>query len=132
MPGSHLSGMLPPLDMDFTKTIPTVNLEGKAGTVCIFDGRLWHATGANVTNTEKRDVIFQYCCTPQMRQQENITMALRREVYDDCSPELLGRLGFRVWGPYNYTEKESRERRWIGYEQEMVGEMQPAVRKSRL
>lgn len=123
--GSHLAGCLPPLDADFTRLFPTVNLAGPAGTACITDGRIWHATGANTTAHEERSMIFQYCCTPQMRQQENIHVALRPEVYEASSKELLGRLGFRVWGAYNYTQKESRESRWLDWEQEMPGEMRP-------
>jgi len=46
VPGSHLSGILPPLDVEFTRVFPTANLSGPAGTACIFDGRLWHATGS--------------------------------------------------------------------------------------
>ena len=41
---------------------------------------------------------------------------------------LKRRLGFGVWGPYNYTEKESRESRFVGFEQLKVGEMRPRAR----
>ena len=125
----QLLGIFPPLDVDFTRKFPTANLSGPAGTACIFDGRLWHATGANVTENHSRPMIFQYCSCPQIRQQENIAMALTRDVYDQCDEDLRKRLGFQVWGPYNYTEKESRKKRMVGFEQTRLGEMRPAASK---
>ena len=51
-------------------------------------------------------------------------------MYDEVAkdPLLKRRLGFGVWGPYNYTEKESRESRFIGFDQLRVGEMKPRSR----
>jgi ectoine hydroxylase-related dioxygenase (phytanoyl-CoA dioxygenase family) len=132
VPGSHLTGILPPLSAEFTRLMPTHSLSGKAGTACVFDGRLWHATGANVTEGEERAMVFQYCATPNMRQQENLPVGLRPELWSSpgvLAEDLRARLGFAVWGPYNYTEKESRETRMIGYDQARPGEMKPPLSK---
>eukprot|EP00944_MAST-04C_sp_MAST-4C-sp1_P015070 g15070.t1 len=129
VPGSHLSGIFPPLSMEFTKTFPTLNFDCPAGTIIVFDGRLWHATGANVSDVE-RPLIFQYCLTPNMRQQENFFVGIREDVYTKCNDELKARLGFKVWGVYNYTEKHSRDTRWVGFEQDKPGELKAG--KSRL
>ena len=72
VPGSHLTGIIPPLEVDFTLKFPTVNFCAKAGTAVVFDGRLWHATGGNVTKDVERPMIFQYCNCPNFRQQENM------------------------------------------------------------
>jgi hypothetical protein len=133
VPGSHLTGIFPPLSDEFTKIFPTVNFNCKAGTIIIFDGRLWHAAGANIRNKDdtdaERPLIFQYCLTPNMRQQENIHVGLRNDVYNQCSEKLKERLGYKVWGVYGYTEKYSREHRWVGPNQEKPGEMKAAQAK---
>ena len=44
IPGSHKIS-------DFTKPLPSaINLHAKAGSIVLFDGRLWHGTGANRSN----------------------------------------------------------------------------------
>ena len=127
VPGSHLAGMLPPLDVDFTLKFPTANFSAKAGTAVVFDGRLWHATGANVTASEARPMIFQYCNCPNFRQQENMHVGVLPEVLAAASPKLRERLGYKVWGPYNFTELLSKTTRWIGPGQPRYGEMRPAT-----
>jgi ectoine hydroxylase-related dioxygenase (phytanoyl-CoA dioxygenase family) len=70
---------------------------GPAGTLMIWDGRLWHGTGTNVT-AEPRYGLLAYCCRPFIRQQENFSLSIAREVFDVCSPALRSLLGFQVWG----------------------------------
>ncbi len=62
----------------------------------MFDGRLWHGTGANRT-TSRRHLLLGYFCRPWIRPQENFTLSLLDELYGQASPELLGRLGFRTY-----------------------------------
>lgn len=90
-PGSHLgayTSKAPP-----SRTAPAV---GPAGTVMVFDGRLWHGTGANVSNG-RRTALLAYYCRPFIRQQENMALGLAPEVLASCSPELLKLLGFQTW-----------------------------------
>lgn len=91
-PGSHRDGSYtskaPPVE-----TVPAV---GPAGTVMVFDGRLWHGTGAN-RSSSGRTALLAYYCRPFVRQQENMALGLAPEVIDACSPELLTLLGFRTW-----------------------------------
>ena len=63
----------------------------------MFDGRLWHGTGANRT-TRKRHLLLGYFCRPWIRPQENFTLSLLDELHEEASPELLGLLGFRTHG----------------------------------
>jgi ectoine hydroxylase-related dioxygenase (phytanoyl-CoA dioxygenase family) len=97
-PGSHL-------DASYTAAAPpeTVAATGPAGTVMIFDGRLWHGTGAN-TSTIRRAGALGYYCRPFVRQQENMTMSLAPEVVAQCSPELLSLLGFQTWRTLGMVE----------------------------
>jgi ectoine hydroxylase-related dioxygenase (phytanoyl-CoA dioxygenase family) len=97
-PGSHLgpgsSAVAPP---------NTVAATGPAGTVMIFDGRLWHGTGAN-RSTVRRAGLLGYYCRPFVRQQENMTMSVAPEVVAQCSPELLSLLGFQTWRTLGMVE----------------------------
>lgn len=96
IPGSHLTlsdavrerrpvGKLP----------PAINVDAKAGTVVITDGRLLHATGINHTDTP-RIVMLNGMQKPWMRQQENWMLSVRPEVLRRASPKLLHRMGFQA------------------------------------
>ena len=67
VPGSHLFGYQPPADYSETET---VSVAGKAGTVLVIDGRIWHGTGANATDNDRLTVLTTFC-GPQYRPQEN-------------------------------------------------------------
>ena len=65
-----------------------------------------------------------------MRQQENILVGLREDVFHQCNNKLKQRMGYKVWGVYGYTEKFSRVNRWVGPDQNKPGEMR--LTKSKL
>jgi ectoine hydroxylase-related dioxygenase (phytanoyl-CoA dioxygenase family) len=92
VPGSHRWNRLP----DPRQPVVTVPATGPAGTALIFDGRLWHGTGANVT-AEPRYALFTYFCRAFVRQQENFSLSLSPEAYAACTDELRALLGFQVW-----------------------------------
>ncbi|MDZ4850350.1 MAG: phytanoyl-CoA dioxygenase family protein [Pirellulaceae bacterium] len=107
IPGSHLdasyilptssSQSLPPGTRIPTQD-DTIAAEGKAGSVLCFDGRLWHGTGANTTESDLRRGLLSYHCRPFIRQQENFLRGLRPEILQSERPALLKRLGFAMWG----------------------------------
>ncbi len=99
VPGSHREE-LPTEPVDPARSIAAV---GPAGTAMVFDGRLWHGTGANSTD-EPRVGILSYFCRPFIRQQENFTISLAPEVIAKCSPELLSILGFQTWATLGMVE----------------------------
>jgi hypothetical protein len=74
---------------------PVVIAEAPAGSALVFDGRLWHGAGANTTQTP-RPALFSYYCAPFLRQQENIPVSLRDEVYATLTPAELKVLGFEA------------------------------------
>lgn len=90
VPGSHLRNGPP----DYSTIPETVPVCAPAGTAMVFDGRLWHQTGANVTVDERRFGILAYYCRPFMRQQENFFVSLRPDVLEHLTPRLRHLLGW--------------------------------------
>lgn len=89
-PGSHLKCEGPVPTLEDRLTVPVT---GSAGTVMIFDGRLWHQTGANVTQGERRHGILAYYCRAFMRTQENWFLSIDPGVLER-RPELRALLGY--------------------------------------
>ena len=74
---------------------PTINLEAKAGTIMIFDGRLLHGTGVNRTN-ERRIVATMSNVKAWMRTQENWVLSVAPDVLENASDKLLHRMGLQA------------------------------------
>ncbi len=116
VPGSHLRGHPPgPMDND-----ETVSAEGVAGTAMVFDGRLWHGTGANISS-ENRYGLLSTFCGPQFRPQENFTIGARSELLAEASPGLLALLGFKVWSGYGRVESPVAE--YVMQDERSLGEL---------
>ena len=81
VPDTHSLGRGPdygPEDM----ARPAIPVCAPAGTAMVFDGRLWHQTGANTTADQRRVGILAYYCRPWVRQQENFFASLPPEVLE--------------------------------------------------
>ncbi|KRR29185.1 phytanoyl-CoA dioxygenase family protein [Bradyrhizobium retamae] len=90
VPGSHRLAQHPPAEA--FETVPAI---GPKGTIMIFEGRLWHATGANLTDEPRYALLTAYS-RAVVRQQENFTISVAPEVLEACSEEQLTLLGFRT------------------------------------
>jgi ectoine hydroxylase-related dioxygenase (phytanoyl-CoA dioxygenase family) len=90
-PGSHRSGEAPPLTTSDEHTVPVC---GPAGTAMVFEGRLWHQTGANTTSGGLRHGILAYYCRPFMRQQENWFLSIDPTVLERWGQPLAHLLGY--------------------------------------
>ena len=124
VPRSHLRG-LPPVSGDAEEA--TLAAEGPAGTAMIFDGRLWHGTGANVSSENRYGLLTTFC-GPQFRPQENFTIGTRPEVFEGASPELLALLGFKIWSGYSLGGRvESPVAEFVSQDENSLGEL-PAAR----
>ncbi|MFT7652622.1 MAG: ectoine hydroxylase-related dioxygenase (phytanoyl-CoA dioxygenase family) [Limisphaerales bacterium] len=77
------------------KLPPAINIDAKAGTMIITDGRLLHSTGINHTATP-RIVMLNGMQHPLIRQQENWMLSVRPEVLKRASPKLLQRMGYQA------------------------------------
>ena len=119
VPGSHL---WPELPADKPE-VESIAATGPAGTMLMFDGRLWHGTGANRTS-RRRHLLLGYFCRPWIRPQENFTLSLLDELYEEASPELLGLLGFRTYGTLGNVNGVIRPNRSLIRRGEQVGPME--------
>jgi ectoine hydroxylase-related dioxygenase (phytanoyl-CoA dioxygenase family) len=96
IPGSHLvlsDAVRNQKSVD--KLPPAINIDAKAGTMIITDGRLLHSTGINHTESP-RIVMLNGMQHPLIRQQENWMLSVRPEVVKRASPKLLQRMGYQA------------------------------------
>jgi ectoine hydroxylase-related dioxygenase (phytanoyl-CoA dioxygenase family) len=93
VPGSHKLLHRP----DYANLPETVPVTGPRGTVMVFHGALWHQTGANTTQAQKRHALLCYYCRPFMRQQENWFLSLNPEVLARATPRLRELLGYNIY-----------------------------------
>jgi ectoine hydroxylase-related dioxygenase (phytanoyl-CoA dioxygenase family) len=121
VPGSHLLGRQPHPERD--KGVTTASAVAPAGTAMVFEGRLWHGTGANRGNGPRMGLLTTFC-GPQYRPQENFTVGTRPEVLADASPDLRALLGFKVWWGYGRIENPAVD--FIEPGETSLGEMYPA------
>ncbi len=77
------------------KLPPAINIDAKAGTMIITDGRLLHSTGINHTDSP-RIVMLNGMQHPLIRQQENWMLSVKPEVLNRASPKLLQRMGYQA------------------------------------
>jgi ectoine hydroxylase-related dioxygenase (phytanoyl-CoA dioxygenase family) len=120
VPGTHLSGAYP--ERVDQQRYGIVQAVAKAGTLLVFDGRLWHGTGANTAGPDRVGVLATFCA-PQFRQQENQTLGLDRKLWPKLSPKLKMRLGFKVWNAYGRVEKQFAG--FVSPFPERIGELSP-------
>jgi ectoine hydroxylase-related dioxygenase (phytanoyl-CoA dioxygenase family) len=62
------------------------------------EGRLWHQTGNNRTQDERRGAIFGFYTIPIYRTQENWFLSLNPSVHRYASDTLLTLLGYKAEG----------------------------------
>ncbi len=118
VPGSHLCGRHPNKHLD--SNIKTIAAEGPPGCAIITDGRIWHGTGANQSNEERKAILLTYC-GPQFRPQENYTVGTQPEIVKNASNRLRELLGFRVWCGYGRTSDPTVE--YIDPTNKLTGEL---------
>lgn len=94
VPGSHLLNRSPRSDDD-TASVP---FEAPAGTLVVFDSRVWHQTGFNRTADGRRAGIFGWYHKPIYRPQENWFLSVDPAVVQFASDELLELLGYKTFG----------------------------------
>ena len=92
VPNSHLLGRQPSYAAGEGDT-PAIPVCARAGSVMVFDGRLWHQTGPNTTKDEYRRGILNYYCRGFIRQQQNFFVDLRPEILETARPTLKRLLG---------------------------------------
>ena len=95
IPGSHKNIIKAGSNGEVGKLPPAINLEAKAGTIMLFDGRLLHGTGVNKTN-KIRFVAAMSNVKSWMRTQENWVISVDPKIIKNASPKLLHRMGMQA------------------------------------
>ena len=95
IPGSHRILIEAGSGGKVGKLPPAINLEAKAGTVMLFDGRMLHGTGVNSTD-KQRFVSTMSNVKAWTRTQENWVISVAPDVLEKASPKLLHRIGLQA------------------------------------
>ena len=95
IPGSHKNIIKAGSNGEVGKLPPAINLEARAGTIMLFDGRLLHGTGVNHTD-EIRFVAAMSNVKSWMRSQENWIISVDPKIIESASPKLLHRMGMQA------------------------------------
>lgn len=101
IPGSHLFQSLDDLPVEPMQH--TVAFEASAGSVIAMDGRMWHTSGANVTENSERAMLFGYYSADFLRPQVNWNALLPAELQSSLDPELFRRLGLMAEGNVHHA-----------------------------
>lgn len=70
--------------------------EAPVGSIVAMDGRMWHTSGANITQDEERPLMFGYYTKPFLRQQVNWNAALSAETRATLDETMQTWLGLGV------------------------------------
>jgi ectoine hydroxylase-related dioxygenase (phytanoyl-CoA dioxygenase family) len=92
-PGSHKLNRAPREDEADVATMP---MTAPAGSVVVFESRIWHKTGHNSTKDQTRAGVFGWYTKPIYRAQENWFLSLRPEVRQYASDDALVLLGYKA------------------------------------
>lgn len=95
VPGSHLLHRNPTAADAAASPVPIL---APAGTLCAFDSRIWHRSGANRSADQTRAAVFPFYTTPVYRTQENWFLSLDQKVLRHASDDLLTLLAYRSEG----------------------------------
>lgn len=74
-----------------------VTATGKAGSVIVMDGRVWHSIGKNRTSDVWRHGVLMFYSAPYLRVKENWAFLTPPEIVRDASPLLRELMGFKMW-----------------------------------
>ena len=91
LPGSHRYTCFAEVPDDPASGM--VPFEAAAGSVILMDGRLWHTSGANTTESSERALLFAFYARSFLRHQNNWGRALSAETRRTLSPQLKEWLG---------------------------------------
>ncbi len=82
-----------------------------AGSALIFSGTLWHRGGGNRSKDKRLAVTLQYCA-PWARQQENMFLAVPKEITENLSPRVRALMGYSIHPPFmGHVDSMHPERR---------------------
>ena len=108
LPYSHKISQPSDLPKEINKEIRPI--EAEAGSIIAMDGRLWHTSGANITQNEERGLLFAFYTRSFIRPQWNFSAGLSDKTKSSLPDKLRYRLGLELAantyaGYSNHTEK---------------------------
>jgi fumagillin biosynthesis dioxygenase len=95
LPGSHR--FTTPDELPTDAAARMVPFTAPAGSIIAMDGRVWHTSGANVTEGEDRAMLFGFYGQPFLRPQWNHSVGLSPETQARFSEVMRYRLGLDAW-----------------------------------
>ena len=95
VPDSHKLNRAPRPDEGEVATVP---LEAPAGSIVVFESRVWHKTGFNRTEDQRRAGVFAWYTKPIYRAQENWFLSLDPAIRNFASEDMLVLLGYKADG----------------------------------
>lgn len=72
----------------------------EAGDAIVFNGALWHAGGANLTDDTFRLAVTAQYCAPWLRTQENMSLSVPPETVAEMADPLPSLLGYQIHPPF--------------------------------
>lgn len=96
LPGSQRYRMRAELPADARERMRA--FDAPKGSIIAMDGRVWHTSGANVTQDEERALLFGYYSRGFLRPQQNWNASLSPETIERLSPQLRAWLGLEAKG----------------------------------
>lgn len=94
VPGSHRWRRKPPKDL--ASHPDEVRIAAPAGSVLLFNGAVWHSSGANQTD-RARVCLICFCLRSFLKPQFDFVNYLGDEAYAEAGPELKRLYGFTSW-----------------------------------
>jgi fumagillin biosynthesis dioxygenase len=94
IPGSHKFRWRSELPADAVER--TVPFQAPIGAIVAMDGRLWHTSGANVSQSRERALLFGYYSASFIRGQQNWNAALSPQTIETLSPQMREWLGLEA------------------------------------
>ena len=105
LPGSHRLRTPDELPADAAERM--VPFSAPAGSIVALDGRMWHTSGGNVTESEDRALLFAFYSQPFVRPQWNHSVGLSTATQAACSEAMRYRLGLDAWQNVPQGETET-------------------------
>jgi fumagillin biosynthesis dioxygenase len=94
IPGSHRWTSRADVPADAPRRLRP--FEAQAGDILVMDGRLWHTSGANITQRDERALLFGYYTAPFLRPQVNWNVALSPATQASLDAEMRAWLGLDI------------------------------------
>ena len=95
VPGSHRYTTPDEVPTDVADRL--VPFTAPVGSILAMEGRVWHTSGANVTEAEDRALLFGFYSQPFVRPQWNHSVGLSPETQGTFSEAMRYRLGLDAW-----------------------------------